>query len=166
MIIFDFDLTLVDTTPIEPLRAQGRWREVMSSLDRLSVYDGIDELLQCLHRIGQTLAIVTRSPDMLPREFIRRRRWPIEVVLGFHQVRRRKPHPDALLLAMRMGYGTPGDTYHIGDEADDTRASRAAHVRAVGAAWGAKDVGALERSSPDHLFRTVRDLRSFLLSGR
>ena len=163
MIIFDFDLTLVDTSPIEALRAQRRWRTVMSRLDGLEVYDGIDTLLEGLHRRGQVLAIVTRSPDMLPREFISRRRWPIDVVLGFHQVRRRKPHPEALFTAMRMGGAAPEETYHVGDEADDTRASRAAHVQAIGAGWGAKDIEDLARSSPDHLFGTVEDLRAFLL---
>ena len=164
VIIFDFDLTLVDTTGVEALRTQRRWRDVMSRLDSLEVYDGVDKLLEALHLRGQTLAIVTRSPDMLPQAFISRRQWPIDIVLGFHQVKRRKPHPDALLTAMRMGKGHAADTYHVGDEADDTKASRAAHICALGAAWGAKDVEDLERSKPDHLFLTVQELHSFLLS--
>lgn len=165
MIIFDFDLTLVDTLPVERLRAQRKWRAVMDRIDTLEVYDGIDELLRDLHCLGETLAIVTRSPDMLPRAFIERRHWPIEIVLGFHQVRRRKPDPEALLTAMRMGNAAGCGTYHVGDEADDTRASRSANVVAIGAGWGTKDVVALEQSKPDHLFLSVAELHSFLLSA-
>ena len=165
MIIFDFDLTLVDTLPVERLRAQRKWRAVMDRVDTLEVYSGIDELLRELYCLGQTLAVVTRSPDMLPRAFIERRRWPIEIVLGFHQVRRRKPDPEALLTAMRMGNAAACGTYHVGDEADDTRASRSANVVAIGAGWGTKDFVALEQSKPDHLFLSVAELHSFLLSA-
>ena len=102
---------------------------------------------------------------MLPRAFIERRRWPIEIVLGFHQVRRRKPDPEALLTAMRMGNAAACGTYHVGDEADDTKASRSANVVAIGAGWGTKDFVALEQSKPDHLFLSVAELHSFLLSA-
>ena len=137
----------------------------MARLDDLEVYDGIDELLRDVHLRGQTLAIVTRSPDMLPRAFIGRRRWPVDIVLGFHQVRRRKPDPEALLTAMRRGKATARDTYHVGDEADDTKASRLAGVVAIGAAWGTAEFIALEESKPDYLFFSVAELHSFLLSA-
>ena len=63
LIIFDFDLTLVDTRPVEVLRAARNWREVMSKAPSLKVYAGINGLLRELHAQGQTLAIVTMSPD-------------------------------------------------------------------------------------------------------
>ena len=45
MVIFDFDLTLVDTEPVEVLRAARRWNSVMARAPELEVYDGIHELL-------------------------------------------------------------------------------------------------------------------------
>ena len=102
---------------------------------------------------------------MLPRAFIGRRRWPVDIVLGFHQVRRQKPNPEALLTAMRKGKATARDTYHVGDEADDTKASRLAGVVAIGAAWGTAKFVALEESKPDYLFLSVTELHSFLLSA-
>jgi phosphoserine phosphatase len=65
MIIFDFDQTLVDTRSVEVLRAARKWKEVMAQASRLKVYDGISGLLQKMHERGQTLAIVTKSPDMV-----------------------------------------------------------------------------------------------------
>lgn len=163
MIIFDFDLTLVDTQPVEALRRVRNWKGVMGRANELKVYAGINELLTELHERNQVLAIVTRSPDMVPRAFIRQHTWPIEIVVGYHQVKQRKPHPEALLLAMKQaGAGTEG-TFHIGDQPDDTEASRGANVVAIGAGWGIADTKALELSEPDHLFMSVSELREFLL---
>ena len=165
MIIFDFDLTLVDTSPVEALRAARRWRDVMAQAPRLKVYDGINGLLKRMHERGQTLAIVTKSPDMVPKTFIRQHKWPIDIVVGYHQVRNRKPHPEGLLLAMSQAGASPDGTVHVGDQPEDTEASRAAGVAAIGSAWGIDDTAALEASKPDRIFKTVGDLETFLLEA-
>src|SRR4051812_47020651 len=101
MIIFDFDQTLVDTSSVEHLRAARNWRAVMATASKLPVYEGVHELLKELHEAGETTAIVTKSPDMIARAFIREHKWPIEIVIGYHDVRARKPDPEGLLLAMK-----------------------------------------------------------------
>jgi phosphoglycolate phosphatase-like HAD superfamily hydrolase len=163
VIIFDFDQTLVDTSPVESLRAQQNWKAVMTQAPRLKVYDGINTLLSDLYDAGQILAIVTKSPDMVPKAFIKQHAWPIAIVIGYHHVKRRKPDPEGLLLAMQKAGASVVDTYHIGDQPEDTYASRAAGVRAIGSAWGVTDMTALQASKPDHLFTTVADLRRLLL---
>ena len=162
MIIFDFDLTLVDTRPVEVLRAARQWRSVMARVAELDVYDGVHELLLDLDAWGQTLAIVTKSPDMVPRYFVRRYRWPIRIVLGYHQVSRQKPNPEGLLLAMRKAGAERDKTFHVGDQPEDTEASRCAGVVAIGAGWGLVDIGPLQASNPDYLFTSVREFREFL----
>lgn len=164
MIIFDFDQTLVDTQPVEHLRTARNWKAVMAQASDLKVYDGIHDLLQDLHARGQKLAIVTKSPDMVAKAFIRAHGWPIDIVVGYHQVRQRKPHPEGLLLAMKQAGARPGETFHIGDQAQDTEASRAAGVVAIGSAWGIDDVSELAASNPDQLFRIVPELVEFLAS--
>lgn len=163
MIIFDFDQTLVDTSPVEALRAARRWRDVMAKASRLRVYDGIGELLEALLANGQKIAIVTKSPDMVPKAFIKQYKWPIDIVVGYHQVKNRKPDPEGLLLAMRQAGASPKETFHIGDQPEDTEASRAAGVTAIGSAWGIADATALRASKPDRVFITVSELKAFLL---
>ena len=164
MIIFDFDLTLVDTKPVEALRAARKWRAVMDRAPALEVYDGVHELLFDLDAGGQTLAIVTKSPDMIPRDFVRRYRWPISIVIGFHQVTRQKPDPEALTLAMREAGAERDETFHVGDQPEDTEASRRAGIVAIGAGWGSPDVELLRASDPDHLFTSIQECRKFLLA--
>lgn len=166
MVIFDFDQTLVDTSPVENLRANRDWRGVMSRASSLQVYDGMTSLLRDLRAAGETVAIVTKSPDMVAKAFIREHDWPIEIVVGFHQVRRRKPDPEGLLLALRQAGASAADSCHVGDRPEDTEAARAAGMLAIGAAWGLDDAAALHASGPDHLFETVADLRTFLSSRR
>jgi phosphoglycolate phosphatase-like HAD superfamily hydrolase len=118
-----------------------------------------------LHERGQPLGIVTKSPDMVPKAFIKRHKWPIDIVVGYHQVRNRKPHPEGLLLAMSQAGASPNKTFHVGDQPEDTAASRAAKVIAIGSAWGLSDAAALEASKPDHIFKSVGDLKAFLLKS-
>ncbi len=161
MIIFDFDLTLVDTRPVEALRAARNWKEVMRQAPDLEVYAGINELLRELQAKGQALAIVTMSPDMIPRALIKQHNWPIEIVVGYHQVKSHKPDPESLILAMEEAGATARGTFHIGDKPEDTQASRAANVTAIGAGWGLTDIRPLETSEPDHLFTSVLELQEF-----
>jgi HAD superfamily hydrolase (TIGR01549 family) len=165
VIIFDFDMTLVDTEPVEALRAARKWPAVMAQAPRLKVYDGINELLRELHKRGQPLAILTKSPDMVPKAFIKRHKWPIDIVIGYHQVQRRKPDPEGLILAMAQAGSKPKDTFHVGDQPEDTAASRAANVVAIGSAWGIADLSALKASKPDHIFKTVAAFQSFLIKN-
>jgi HAD superfamily hydrolase (TIGR01549 family) len=161
MVIFDFDQTLVDTSPVEALRAARNWKGVMARASSLKVYDGVHDLLADLKAAGQPLAIVTKSPDMVARAFIREHGWPIETVIGYHQVTRRKPDPEGLLLAMSKASASPNSTYHVGDQAQDTEASRGAGVIALGAAWGTDDRHGLKASKPDEMFDAVAELHAY-----
>ena len=103
------------------------------------------------------------SPDMVPRAFIELYEWPIHIVIGYHHVRRRKPDPEGLFLAMQKAGVAAKDTFHVGDQPEDVAASRAANVVSVGAGWGLMDTRSLEASLPDYLFMSVPELRDFFL---
>jgi phosphoglycolate phosphatase-like HAD superfamily hydrolase len=166
VVIFDFDQTLVDTRPVEALRAARKWGEVMARAPELKVYPGITALLQELHDRGQKLAIVTKSPDMVAKKFITQHKWPINIVVGYHQVRNKiKPDPEGLILAIRQAGESPETTFHVGDQPEDTDASHAAKVIALGVGWGLTDIEDLKASEPDQLFMSVSDLRAFLLDN-
>ncbi|NKL24197.1 HAD hydrolase-like protein [Rhizobium leguminosarum] len=59
---------------------------------------------------------------------------------------------------------SPRETYHVGDQSQDTEASRGAHVIAVGSAWGCTDTADLKASKPDVLFSSVEQLREYFRS--
>jgi phosphoglycolate phosphatase-like HAD superfamily hydrolase len=84
--------------------------------------------------------------------------------VGYHHVKKCKLDPEGLLLAMLQAGAGSGTTFHVGDQPEDTEASRAAGVMALGAAWGIQDGAALEASKPDLIFKLVEQCRSFLLN--
>ena len=65
---------------------------------------------------------------------------------------------------MRKAGAEPENSFHVGDQPEDTEASRAARVTAIGAGWGLDDARLLEASEPDHLFMSVEKLRQFFLA--
>ena len=135
----------------------------MGRLDTLTVYDGIHELLPDLRDGGYPLAILTKSPAMIPQAFVDRYRWPVDIVLGYHDVTRHKPDPQGLLLAIRRADADPYETFCVGDHPDDTRAARAAGANPIGAAWGLDDPRPLEASKPSIVVYSVPELREILL---
>lgn len=161
MVIFDFDQTLVDTSSVEHLRTARNWKAVMAQASKLPIYHGVHGLLSELHARGETLAIVTKSPDMVATAFVHGHGWPIRIVLGYHQVRARKPNPEGLVLAMQKAGANPAETYHVGDQPEDTQASRAAGVVALGSAWGLADATALKASKPNEVFANVSELWAY-----
>ena len=165
MVIFDFDQTLVDTRPLEHLRRPGGWGAFNQEARALEPYEGVTELLVELSAADQQVGIVTSSPDMVPKGFIARYGWPVDCVVGYHDVRRRKPHPDGLLLALERCGATPAGSYHVGDRAQDTEAARRAGVSAVGAGWDTHELELLRGSSPDVICMSVAELRTFLMAA-
>lgn len=162
MVIFDFDQTLVDTSSLAALRSARRWPEVNRRIRRLSPYPGITELLEDLRHRGQKIAIVTTSPNMVAEGFAAHCDWPIDVVVGYHQVSRLKPDPEALLLVLERCEAEASTSFHVGDRPEDTEASRRAGVVALGAGWGTEAIEQLRESAPDHLFMSVDGLWDFL----
>ena len=58
------------------------------------------------------------------------------VTIGFEHVTRRKPHPEAVNLALAMLGVKPGKALMVGDSAADIQAGQAAGCPGCHAAWG------------------------------
>ena len=164
MVIFDFDQTLVDTSSLALLRSARKWSEVNRRARSLSPYPGITELLGELRAWDQRIAIVTTSPSMVAEGFVARYHWPVDTIIGYHQVSRRKPDPQGLMVALEHCNAEASMSFHVGDRPEDTVASREAGVVSIGAGWGSEDIRQLRESRPDHLFMLIDELSTFFKS--
>ena len=61
-VIFDLDLTLVDTTILENARKMRNWHEAYGLIPYTSMYAGIQEVLDHIKAQGIKMAIVSTSP--------------------------------------------------------------------------------------------------------
>jgi pyrophosphatase PpaX len=105
---------------------------------QVRIFPGLDAVLERLREQGTALGIVTvksRSTVELTFELL-----PLgsffEVVITGDDVKRHKPDPEGLLLALERLGCAPADAAYVGDAPFDVQAARNAGVGAVAVAWG------------------------------
>jgi HAD superfamily hydrolase (TIGR01509 family) len=130
---------------------------------------GALEAVEALHRRGFQLALVTSSSGPLP--FLDR--WGIRkcfsAIVGRDHVRRIKPDPEAVVLALdRLGL-VAAETLNVGDTPLDVRAAHGAGVRTVGVLTGAGSEEQLRLAGASPILRSLAELPDFIersFSGR
>ena len=119
------------------------------------------------------MALVTSIPDrslvnaMLDRANINHR---FKTVVTGEDVKRPKPHPEGVQLALQGLSLLQSQVLLVGDSAADIQAGRKAGVLTGAALWGFKDLRDLwgplaSRAGPDFEFQTVAELDRFLFRG-
>ena len=132
-------------------------------IDQISLFEGVDMLLQTLSRAGVLVAVV--SSNSLEN---------VSQTLG--------PENVALVHTFSCGVslfgkasklrgvlarcGVPrSQAIYIGDEVRDIEAARAAHVASGAVAWGYNTVEALKACGPTEIFTSVHDIVERIVPG-
>lgn len=112
----------------------------------IGLYPGIEAMLQTLHARGLKLAIVTQKGrqfdvDGFPAGAARELDEVgisdlFEVVIGFEDVSRTKPHPEGINILLNRLAISRERTLMVGDSSADIEAARAAGCRSCHAIWG------------------------------
>ena len=80
------------------------------------------------------------------------------IFVGEQEVRRKKPHPDGILLACRHLYVIPEQTYFVGDSESDIMAAREARSRPLGVLTGTATREQLEGAGAENVFQNLLEL--------
>jgi HAD superfamily hydrolase (TIGR01549 family) len=146
--------------------ADQRWLEHYCA-EESRLVPGAREALRRLEEAGVPQGLVTSGDrTRVSRELsaLGVERYFGAVVCG-GDTRNRKPHPEALLLALgRMGV-RPGEAAYVGDSPEDVEMARAAGVRAVGVPGGFPNREALAASRPDVMAPDVLGAVNALVDG-
>jgi pyrophosphatase PpaX len=87
----------------------------------------------------------------------------LDVVVGWNDTERHKPHPDPILRALDQLDAAPEDAAYVGDSPFDIAAARAAEVFAVAVTWGRiHSSELLEAEEPDAVVDTAEELHAVL----
>ena len=149
-IIFDLDLTLVDTTCLESLRHNRNWQEAYRRIPETSIYDGVGEVMDIIRKHNIPCAIVSTSPRLYIEKIVAHYNFPISQIVSFHDAKPIKPHPAQMLKALEL-LGSPAKkAISFGDRVIDIDASNAAGIESVACFWGTKEKGELIRSEYAH----------------
>lgn len=162
-IIFDLDMTILDTSVADKFRLCRRWNEVYRLIPSFKPYEGIMEFLEELNMLAIPMAIVTSSPRPYCEKIINHWKLPVRNAVCYHDTVNHKPHPDPLLKAAQLMGKAPSDFYALGDDIKDIQAARSAGMMSIGALWGVADKYRVVESAPDAYFETVAEARSYLL---
>ena len=145
---------------------EARWAEAdrlwldLYSQDESHLMPGAREALQDVTARGLVLGLVTsgdgrRVRGELTRFGIADR---FEVVLCGEDAQNRKPHPEALLLALETLAVQAGQAAYVGDSPEDVEMARAAGVYSVGVPGGFPNQEALRASDPDLWLTSIAEL--------
>ena len=161
-VIFDLDLTLVDSSAAAALRKARQWQDVYPLIPQFPVYAGINELLKWLAKEGVPVAIATTSPRPYCTRVLAHNEWAFQATTCYHDTNNHKPHPDPITRTVKLLGVDPARVLSVGDDPKDIQASRSAGVVAVAACWGCEVGVDLNEHRPDHLCETVADLDALL----
>lgn len=128
-------------------------------------YAGIPELVTDLDDAGVRCAIVTskrRQMAALALHYVGLTDH-IEVAASLEDTTEHKPDPAPLLHGARFLGADPASCVYVGDATVDVLAAQAAGMASVAVTWGAGTPEDLVAAGPDHLCRSVEELRTVLL---
>lgn len=160
-IIFDLDLTLVDSTIAEEARSNRNWPLVYSMIPHFTLYPGMETVFQHIRSSGIKVAIVSTAPSAYLQRVVNHFNIPADVIIGYHDAAR-KPSPAGMFLAIQRMDTSPSNVISFGDRAIDIQASRAAGVQSVACYWGTKEAAALTGSAPDLRIMSPKDIIGLL----
>jgi HAD superfamily hydrolase (TIGR01549 family) len=138
--------------------ADARWLDHYCR-EEVVLIEGARDAVSRVRAAGLRAGLVTSGDcARVGRELADLRMAPLfEVVVCSEDIVHRKPHPEALLLALeRLGIGATRAAY-VGDSPEDVQMARAAEVLAVGIPGRFPNREALEASRPDVLALTLAD---------
>jgi phosphoglycolate phosphatase len=130
-------------------------------IDQISLFDGVDSMLQTLRREGVMLAVVSSNSY----ENVCRVLGPGNVALIETFACGVSIFGKAAKLRGVLGKCgvSPGEAIYVGDEVRDIEAAHEAKVASGGVSWGYNTVEALTAYAPDKIFTSVSDILACII---
>lgn len=149
-VIFDLDLTLIDTSCLEQFRHNRQWVEAYANIPNTSMYEGIGNVLDIIRKHNIPCAIVSTSPRPYVEKIVAHYNLPVQHIVSYHDAKPIKPHPAQMLKALELMGKSAKEVISFGDRTIDIQASNAAGIESVACFWGTKEKGELLHSDYSH----------------
>lgn len=115
-------------------------------------YDGMENTLEELLRMGIKLAVISNKPDTFTKQIVKAF-YPgkFEMAVGNIEGRPIKPNPEVLLEMMQEMQVEPNECIYCGDSDVDMLTAERAGMYKIGALWGFRDKEELENAGANIL---------------
>lgn len=157
-VIFDLDLTLVDSSKSEQARSRRDWTLVYSLIPSFSIYPGIPEVFDYIREKKIKVAIVSTAPRTYIERVVNYFSIPCDCIVGYHDAKPIKPHPAPMLKALCELNTSSQNTISFGDRRIDILSSNSANIKSVACLWGTKEKDLLVNSSPWQIIESPLDI--------
>ena len=131
-IIFDLDMTLVDTSSLEQLRSQRNWSEVYKKIPITHLMYYRDEDCNCVNcdpvcagcdmPLDLGAGIITSSPRKYAELVCKYHNIQIPILTAYHDTKRHKPDPEPIYHACSQLNLDPSEIAYVGDSISDMHA--------------------------------------------
>ena len=162
-VIFDLDLTLIDTTCLEALRHNRSWQEAYRRIPETTMYEGIAEVFETIRKYNIPCAIVSTSPRPYVEKIVAHYNLSIQHIVSYHDAKPIKPHPAPMLKALELMGVSAKEAISFGDRVIDIQASNAARIESVACFWDTKEKGELLRSGYSHAIVKPAEILTLIL---
>lgn len=149
-VIFDLDLTLVDTTIVEQARHERNWPLAYSLIPQCALYDGMEHIFEVIRKFKIKVSIVSTSPRPYVEKVVQQFNIPVGCIVAYHDAKPIKPHPAPMLKALELLGCSAKEAISFGDRVIDIQASNAAGIESVACFWGTKEKSDLVKSGYTH----------------
>jgi pyrophosphatase PpaX len=126
-----------------------------------TIFKGIDEIIDELHKKDLNLAILTNNKSQYAEEILEKfnliEYFP--TIVGFNDVSEVKPSPEGILKIIEKWNMNPKEVIFIGDMTTDVEAGKAAGVTMVCLSSGLAEKDALMEHKPDYLVENTNELK-------
>jgi HAD superfamily hydrolase (TIGR01509 family) len=137
-ILFDLDGTLVLTDALDCYRVKRQWRLCYERFPLTTLPPETSRFVNSLRQVWLA-GIVTNAPRTYAQGLLRFHKLTLDVLVAYHDVVRRKPHPDPIIAACsRLGI-SPAECVYIGDREEDAVAARGAGAIPILVDWSSAD---------------------------
>ncbi|MFB3170487.1 pyrophosphatase PpaX [Neobacillus sp. 179-C4.2 HS] len=128
---------------------------------------GVMETIETLKKKGYKLAIVTTKREDVAFKGLRLMKLDsfFDVMIAYDHVKRVKPDPEPIFLALEKLDSKPEETLMVGDNFHDVLAGKNAGTKTAGVAWTIKGREYLAKYEPDYMLENMKDLLTILGEG-
>jgi len=162
-IIFDLDLTLVDSTIAEVARSRRDWNTVYNLIPQFSIYNGIEDVFNIINELKITTTIVSTAPKSYIERVVKYFDMPINFIVGYHDAKPIKPHPAPMIKAIELLQTSNFAVVSFGDRVIDLESSHRAGIKSVGCTWGSRESDLLRNSFyTSHIIEQPLEIIDFL----
>lgn len=161
-IVFDLDMTLVNSSVAAEARSRRNWQEVYSLIPRFTLYEGLDEVFSYIRQRDYKVAIVSTAPGTYVGRVVRHFAIPCEIIVAYHDAKPIKPAPASMLRAAELLRFRPQEIVNFGDRAIDIQAGVAAGMKNVACMWGSSERENLQKMAQAGLCSLIGDAKHII----